>query len=251
MSANQSKSIESILISLGFNTRSNNLPNLDLPSVLPGNEIGVSAYNDFLLEYSASGYDADREPKKRLDIFLYGLAEEWGVFQGVMKRINRGDREFDSSLDCLRLELGDFLAYLVLLASTVRISGEIVRLANLIDVLAHLIDEDKGLMSEFADMMAFPLPRQISLMSRKITRIIGTINELYEAMESSVSSPDDLDIQENFNFLTANYLSELLLHVSVLATMLSCNLGYVAFVNYRKLYDRQQKGTQYGSGSNR
>ncbi len=245
---------------LGFNKDLNKDPNRSVDmswNFYSGNEIGVNAYNSFLIQYSADGYEVDRNNEKRQSLFLYGISEEWGEFQGILKRIDRGDRYFRESLLDLRLELGDLLAYSVLLMNTIELPEEanknskqnddryLPQYLPFIYVLAKAQERSISFGSHLFTNLG--LDKQLRVLSRKISGTIGKLNEIYEDIELNIVNPNSELVFTSI----VDCLAELIRNIAHLAAVLKCSIGHIAFDNYCKLYNRQEKGTQYGSGSNR
>jgi NTP pyrophosphatase (non-canonical NTP hydrolase) len=67
---------------------------------------------------------------KALPTYSHGLSEEVGEVMGLLKRYYRGDVNEELGTK-LKLELGDVLAYLILVAHTFDISLEEIMLANI------------------------------------------------------------------------------------------------------------------------
>jgi NTP pyrophosphatase (non-canonical NTP hydrolase) len=86
-------------------------------------------YQDAIVELSKdySVYDA----QKALPTYSLGLSEEVGEVMGLLKRLYRGDADTENFKDKLTKELGDVLAYLVLLGQVFEIDLETIMGVNI------------------------------------------------------------------------------------------------------------------------
>lgn len=241
-------------------------------------------YNKFLLEYSFKGYQIDKQSMTRLSVFLYGISEEWGEFQGILKRVERGDEGFNiESSDVLMdliLELGDLVAYLVLLLDTLSLrlsdidgTAKIQRVKILIESLNFkALKFNVGDISEDrCQYQGHDLQTKFRILSRKISVQIGKINAVYERIEDEIIllkigldnslqtnvflNPLKLTHLPNYD-LYINELKQVIANLFCLISMMaeSClnsNFKEVVLLNQDKLMKREKEGKQKGSGSYR